>query len=55
MPPGFRRSDAILQTTFEVATPSEQLRLVFPRTAVWIAEATARARVKSDDTVPRSR
>ena len=47
MPPGLRRSDAILHTTFEVPTPSEQVRLVVARTAVWIADATARARVKS--------
>ena len=43
MPPGLRRSDAILQTTFDVETPSEQVRLVVARTEVWIAEATARA------------
>ena len=55
MPPGLRRSDAILETTFDVPTPSEHVRLVFARTAVWIADATARARVKSDATVPRSR
>ena len=55
MPPGFRRSDAILQTTFDVPTPSEHVRLVRPRTAVWIADATVRARVKSGATVPRSR
>ena len=54
-PPGFRRSEAILQTTFDVPTPSEHVRLVFARTAVWIAEATARAPVKSSTTVPRSR
>ncbi len=42
-PAGFRRSDAILHTTFEVPTPSEQVRLVVARTAVWIADATARA------------
>ena len=55
IPPGLRRSDAILQTTFDVPTPSEHVRLVFARTAVWIADASARARVKSDATVPRSR
>ena len=55
MPPGLRRSDAILHTTFEVPTPSEHVRLVVARTAVWIADATARARVKSRATVPRSR
>ena len=54
-PPGFRRSDAILHTTFEVPTPSEQVRLVVARTAVWIADATARALTKSSTTVPRSR
>ena len=31
MPPGLRRSDAILHTTFEVPTPSEQVRLVVAR------------------------
>ena len=51
IPPGLRRSEAILHTTFEVATPSEHVRLVRPRTAVWIAEAIARARVKSDATL----
>jgi hypothetical protein len=33
-PPGFRVSLAILATTLAVATPSEQVRLVAPRTAV---------------------
>ena len=47
IPPGLRRSDAILQTTFEVPTPSEHVRLVRPRTAVWTADAIPRARVKS--------
>ena len=42
MPPGLRRSEAILQTTFDVPTPSEQVRLVPPRTAVWTADAIAR-------------
>ena len=51
MPAGFRRSEAILHTTFDVPTPSEHVRLVRPRTAVWIADATARARVKSRATV----
>ena len=41
IPPGLRRSEAILHTTFEVETPSEQVRLVVARTDVWIAEATA--------------
>ena len=44
IPPGFRRSDATLHTTFEVPTPSEHVRLVRPRTAVWIADATASSR-----------
>ncbi len=55
IPPGLRRSDATLQTTFEVETPSEHVRLVVARTEVWMAEATARAREKSFATVPRSR
>ena len=55
IPPGLRRSDAILQTTFDVPTPSEHVRLVRARTAVWTADAIARARVKSAATVPRSR
>ena len=46
MPPGLRRSDAILQTTFDVETPSEQVRLVVVRTEVWTADATARACTK---------
>ena len=55
MPAGFLRSDAILQTTFEVETPSEQVRLVVARTEVCTAEATARAPTKSFATVPMSR
>ena len=55
MPPGLRRSDAILQTTFEVDTPSEQVRLVVARTEVCTADATARALTKSRATGARSR
>ena len=55
MPPGLRRSDAILQTTFDVETPSEQVRLVVVRTEVWTADATARACTKPFATGARSR
>ena len=47
MPPGLRRSDATLHTTFEVETPSEQESDVDARTAVRTASATARAPEKS--------
>ena len=55
MPPGLRRSDATLHTTFDVETPSEQESEVDARTAVRTASATARAPEKSGATVPRSR
>ena len=45
-PPGFRRSLAILATTFEVATPMAAVRLVAPRTEVCTASASARASLK---------
>ena len=46
-PPGLRRSLAIFATTFDVETPSEQVRLVAARTAVCTASATLRAARKS--------
>ena len=56
IPPGLRRSEATLQTTFAVETPSEQDRLVAARTAVCTASAAPRARSKSPPTaLPRSR
>jgi len=54
-PPGLRRSLATLATTFDVDTPSEQVRLVAPRTAAWTAPASTRAARKSTATSPRSR
>jgi hypothetical protein len=54
-PPGLRESDAIFATTFVVATPSEHVRLVAPRTAVCTASASVRARRKSAATWPTSR
>ena len=47
IPPGLRRSLAILRRPSSVETPSEHVRLVAPRTAVCTASATARARRKS--------
>ncbi len=55
IPPGFFRSLATLATTLQLATPSEQERLVAPRTAAWTASATTRARRKSGATSPMSR
>ena len=55
MPPGLRVSDATFATTFDVATPSEHVRRVVPRTAVCTASASSRARRKSGATSPRSR
>ena len=55
MPPGLRRSEATLQTTFEVETPSEHESAVDARTAVRTASATARAPEKSAVDLPRSR
>ncbi len=55
MPPGFRRSEATLQTTFDVETPSEQESDVAARTDVCTASATARAPVNAETTDPRSR
>ena len=43
IPPGFRRSEATLQTTFEVETPSEHESDVAARTDVCTASATGRA------------
>ena len=50
-----RRSLATLATTLQLATPSEQERLVDARTAACTASATARARRGSGSTLPRSR
>ena len=47
IPPGLRRSEATLATTFVGATPSEHERLVAALTEVCTAAATARAREKS--------
>ena len=55
IPPGLRRSLAILETTLQLETPSEQERLVAPRTAACTASATARARAKFGATSPTSR
>ena len=55
MPPGLRRSDAILQTTFDVETPSEQESDVEPRTATCTAPARRRAPANDSSTLPRSR
>ena len=55
MPPGFRRSDAILHTTFAVDTPSEQESDVAPRTATCTASASRRAPANDVRTLPRSR
>ena len=51
IPPGLRRSEATLQTTFEVETPSEHESEV-AGTEVCTASATARARVNVETTVP---
>jgi hypothetical protein len=50
-----RQSLAIFETTFDVETPSEQVRLVPARTAVCTASASLRAWRKSPATAPRSR
>jgi hypothetical protein len=55
MPPGLRRSLAIFETTFDVETPSEHVRLVPARTAVCTASAIRRASRKSAATSPTSR
>ena len=55
IPPGLRRSEATLQTTFEVETPSEHDSDVAARTDVCTASAAARASVNVRTTVPRSR
>ena len=55
IPPGLRRSEATLQTTFDVETPSEQESEVAARIDVCTASATARAPVNAVTTVPRSR
>ena len=49
IPPGLRRSEATLQTTFDVETPSEQESDVAARTEVCTASATARAPVNDGD------
>ena len=49
IPPGLRRSEATLQTTFEVETPSEHESEVAARTDVCTASATARAPVNVGD------
>ena len=49
IPPGLRRSEATLQTTFEVETPSEHDSEVAARTDVCTASATARAPVNVGD------
>ena len=54
-PPGLRRSLAIFATTFALETPSEHVSRVVPRTAVWIASASARAARKSAACSVRSR
>ena len=55
IPPGFRRSEATLATTFVGATPSEHERLVAPRTDVRTASATTRARGNSEASPAKSR
>ena len=55
MPPGLRRSEATLQTTFEVETPSEHESEVEPRTATCTASARRRAPANESIAVPRSR
>ena len=55
MPPGLRRSEATLQTTLEVETPSEQESDVVPLTATWTASASLRAPSNDETTLPRSR
>ena len=55
IPPGLRRSEATLQTTFAVDTPSEQERDVAPRTATCTASARRRAPENDVSTMPRSR
>ena len=54
-PPGLRRSDATLATTLHVATPSEHVSEVAPRTAACTASASPRAARKSGATSPMSR
>ena len=54
-PPGLRASLPTFATTLHGATPSEQVRLVAPRTEVRTASATTRASRKSRATSPRSR
>ena len=55
IPPGFRRSDATLQTTLDVETPSEHESDVEPRTAACTASARPLAWEKRSATEPRSR
>ncbi len=55
MPPGLRRSDATLHTTFDVETPSEHVSDVAPRTATCTASAIRRACANDPITEPRSR
>ena len=55
MPPGFRTSEATLQTTFEVETPREHESDVAARTASCTVSASPRASRNSPTTLPRSR
>ena len=52
---GFRRSDAIFATTFELATPSEHESRVRARITACTDSARARASSKTGVTSPRSR
>ena len=54
-PPGLRRSLATFATTLQLATPSEQERLVEARTAACTASAIARVRFGLGTTLIRSR
>ena len=54
-PAGLRRSEATFATTFDVATPSEQVSLVRARTTACTASASARASSNAGATSPRSR
>ena len=54
-PPGLRRSDAILATTFELASPSEHESCVRARITACTDSASARASSKAGAISPRSR
>ena len=54
-PPGLRRSEATLATTFDVATPIEQESRVRAFTTARTASASARASSNAGASSPRSR